>query len=30
MESSDLVGTNGVIHDQLINITREQEAATCL
>ncbi|MEK7620552.1 MAG: inositol monophosphatase family protein [Patescibacteria group bacterium] len=30
IESSDLVATNGIIHEQLIAITREQEAATCL
>jgi myo-inositol-1(or 4)-monophosphatase len=30
MESSDLVATNGAMHDQLITITREQEAALCL
>lgn len=30
LESSDLVATNGVIHDQLIAITCKQEAANCL
>ncbi len=30
LDSSDLVATNGVIHDQLIAITREQEAVTAL
>jgi len=29
-ESSDLVASNGVIHEQLIAITSEQEAARCL
>lgn len=30
LESEDLVATNGHIHDQLIAITRAQEAAKCL
>ncbi|TAL50172.1 inositol monophosphatase [Patescibacteria group bacterium] len=30
IESTDLVATNGTIHDQLIEITRKQDVATCL
>ncbi len=30
LESEDLVATNGHIHDELIAITREQDAASCL
>ncbi|KKW31208.1 MAG: Inositol-1-monophosphatase [Candidatus Uhrbacteria bacterium GW2011_GWA2_52_8d] len=30
LESPDLVASNGIIHEQLIAITREQEAARCL
>ena len=30
LESTDLVATNGAIHDQLIAITREQDEAHCL
>lgn len=30
LESEDLVATNGLIHDQLIDITRKQDAAACV
>ncbi len=30
LDSEDLVSTNGIIHEQLISITREHDAAACL
>lgn len=30
LESEDLVASNGIIHDELIGITRKQEASACL